>query len=215
MSGLLLLAIIGVSKCTRSDIERAKQQEIEWTTGDSTFVKKQDGYYIYRREIEDHKYYLYKHKDNNPQRPHQGKTYKLIYLIGHSEDRHELFHISSLEHLMLVRSDASHFSAQPCKSAIFWQLSQSKALAGSQSSLNKALTSPRQKPCQTCRTPTSSAEHDEHCFAASRKTISRVAIHHIAIYIMLHNKEEFSQFKREKHSNHQEKSQILSFSSRI
>lgn len=63
MIGLLFLGLFGVYKCTRSDIERAKRQEIEWTTGDPTFVKKQDGYYIYRREIEGHKYYLYKHKN--------------------------------------------------------------------------------------------------------------------------------------------------------
>ena len=63
MIGLLFLGLFGVYKCTRSDIERARQQEIEWTAGDSTFVKKQDGYYIYRREIEGHKYYLYKHKN--------------------------------------------------------------------------------------------------------------------------------------------------------
>lgn len=63
MAGLIFFALFGVYKCTRADIERTKQQEIEWTTGDSTFVKKQDGYYIYRREIEGHKYYLYKHKD--------------------------------------------------------------------------------------------------------------------------------------------------------
>lgn len=62
--GLISLALFGISKCIRSDIERHEQQEIEWTTGDSTFVKKQDGYYIYRREIEGHKYYLYKHKDD-------------------------------------------------------------------------------------------------------------------------------------------------------
>lgn len=61
--GLLFLGLFGVYKCTRSDIERAKRQEIEWTTSDPTFVKKQDGYYIYRREIEGHKYYLYKHKN--------------------------------------------------------------------------------------------------------------------------------------------------------
>jgi len=63
MTGLIFLALFGVYKCTRADIERSKQHEIEWTTGDSTFVKKQDGYYIYRREIEDHKYYLYKEKN--------------------------------------------------------------------------------------------------------------------------------------------------------
>lgn len=63
MTGLTFLALFGIAKCTRSDIERAKHQEIEWTTGDPTFVKKQDGYYIYRREIEGHKYYLYKHKN--------------------------------------------------------------------------------------------------------------------------------------------------------
>lgn len=64
MTGLIFLVLFGVAKCTKSDIERTKLQEIEWTTGDSTFVKKQDGYYIYRREIEGHKYYLYKHKDD-------------------------------------------------------------------------------------------------------------------------------------------------------
>lgn len=67
MAGLIFLALFGVSKCVRSDIERVKQQEIEWTTGDSTFVKKQDGYYIYRREIEGHKYYLYKEKNEYDQ----------------------------------------------------------------------------------------------------------------------------------------------------
>ena len=61
--GCLGFACFGMVKCTQSEIARMNQQEIEWTTGDSTFVKKQDGYYIYRREIEGHKYYLYKHKD--------------------------------------------------------------------------------------------------------------------------------------------------------
>lgn len=67
MTGLVFLALFGVSKCTKSDIERAKQQEIEQTIGDSTFVKEQDGYYIYRREIEGHKYYLYKEKNEYDQ----------------------------------------------------------------------------------------------------------------------------------------------------
>lgn len=48
--GLLFLELFGVYKCTRSDIERAKRQEIEWTTSDPTFVKKQDGYYISQRD---------------------------------------------------------------------------------------------------------------------------------------------------------------------
>lgn len=60
---LISLMLFGMHKCDRHDAELRKQQEIEWTTGDSTFVKKQDGYYIYRREIEGHKYYLYKHKN--------------------------------------------------------------------------------------------------------------------------------------------------------
>ena len=60
---LISLMLFGMHKCVRHDAELRKQQEIEWTTGDSTFVKKQDGYYIYRREIEGHKYYLYKHKN--------------------------------------------------------------------------------------------------------------------------------------------------------
>lgn len=64
---VMLAALAGIAKCTQYDIQRAKQQEIEWTTGDSTFVKKQDGYYIYRREIEGHKYYLYKEKNEYDQ----------------------------------------------------------------------------------------------------------------------------------------------------
>lgn len=35
-----------------------KQRELDWTINDSTFVKKQDNLYIYRRTIEDDEYYF-------------------------------------------------------------------------------------------------------------------------------------------------------------
>lgn len=43
---IIILVIVGMAKCLKCNVEQTKQQEIEWTTGDSTFVKKQDGFYI-------------------------------------------------------------------------------------------------------------------------------------------------------------------------
>ena len=55
---IAILIIVGVYTCTRKDITNINQRELDWTINDSTFVKKQDNLYIYRRTIEDDEYYF-------------------------------------------------------------------------------------------------------------------------------------------------------------
>lgn len=55
---IAILIIVGMYTCSRRDMEHIHQRELDWTTNDSTFVKKQDNLYIYRRVIEDDEYYF-------------------------------------------------------------------------------------------------------------------------------------------------------------
>jgi hypothetical protein len=63
MLSILGIMVFGMVKCTSADIKREKQEEIDRTTGDSTFINIIDGEYIYKREIEGHEFYMYMHKD--------------------------------------------------------------------------------------------------------------------------------------------------------
>lgn len=55
------------AKCNESEVKRKAELyeriEADWTVNDTSFVKKMDGMYIYRREIEGHPYYLYRKAD--------------------------------------------------------------------------------------------------------------------------------------------------------
>lgn len=53
-----------IIKCSHEEIKREELKEIKQTTGDPTFIGIVDGQYIYKREIDGHEYYMYKHKDN-------------------------------------------------------------------------------------------------------------------------------------------------------
>lgn len=63
MLSILGIMVFGMVKCTNEDIKREKQEEIDRTTGDSTFINIIDGEYIYKREIEGHEFYMYAHKN--------------------------------------------------------------------------------------------------------------------------------------------------------
>ena len=67
VSGIFVgVCVLGV-KCNEVDVRRRtelyERTEADWTVNDTSFVKKMDSMYIYRREIEGHPYYLYRKAD--------------------------------------------------------------------------------------------------------------------------------------------------------
>ena len=67
ISGIFVGVCVLGAKCNESEIKRRTELyekiEADWTVNDTSFVKKMDGMYIYRREIEGHPYYLYRKAD--------------------------------------------------------------------------------------------------------------------------------------------------------
>ena len=54
----IIILFTGIYFLSKHDVERIRQQELNWTTNDSTFVEKQDDLYIYHRMIDGGEYYF-------------------------------------------------------------------------------------------------------------------------------------------------------------